>query len=479
MPSRAWALGVAAGALIGGCSLPTAVIGPSVDAFGLDASFDANMSTVDSGDDAAIVGIDSGVDGGIDGGIDAALDPDSGRDAGPDAWTPQCTVPSTRCSAGNTVLDTCVSGNWVTTQTCTLGCMTGGVPHCTTFDPSNVTGATVPGTVDVVVAIDTTIFTDACTGLVGVVGRVVAQDTGGGMVCLFDVGSLTVARTATVTVTGAYPLVIVSQRDVDVSGVLDASSYTTPTTGIARIGAGAGSGGTVGADGTSGGGNTDGGGGGGGLGGNGGNGAGEGSGSGGGSGGGAFTSDLTPLVGGARGGGGSNGGSGGPGGGAIQITSFTIVRISGTVAAAGAGGRGGGMGGGGGGGGSGGEILIEAPTVVLGTSTTVPSVTVAGGGGGGGGCSGVSDGLVGTDGFFGGVGQAPGAVAGCGMHNGGAGGGAATVNGGSSANNGGTNGSGGGGSVGRVLFMTTSGATPAGATNPTGGPIAHMAIVLH
>lgn len=472
---------------LAGCSLPTSVIGGAdgnVDAslqdaqtavdVGVDSSVDADVVMPDTGMDAG------GTDAGNDAGNDAAPTPDTGTDAGPDAWTPECTGSATQCHAGNTAVDTCTGGVWVTGPACALGCLAGGGAHCATFDVVNVGGSTVPGTSTVSVSTAITITTDGCTGLPGVTGRVVTQDAGGSMVCLFDVGSLTVTSTGNIRVTGAYPLVIVSQGDVVVDGVIDASSYSMPLSGSSVIGPGAGTGGNAGANGTAGSSNnTDGGGGGGGFGGNGGNGAAEGSGSGGGMGGAMAASTLIPLLGGANGGGGSNGGMGGSSGGAIQITAFGTLSVDGTIAAAGGGGRGGGEYGGGGGGGSGGAILLQAPTITLGSSTTAPAVTVAGGGGASGGCGTGMPGLFGQDGFYAALGQAAGGVA-CGGSDGGVGGGAATAGGTNAAGGSSSNGSGGGGSVGRVVFMSRSGAVPAGSTNPsTGGALAHPTLMLH
>jgi hypothetical protein len=464
-----------------GCSLPTSVIGTADIGTrdggmpGFDVGIDAPMIDVGPMPDT---GADAGHDAGSDVGMDAPLTPDTGADVGPDAWVPACTGTMTRCGT-STTLDTCNAGSWVTT-TCGLGCLMGGAPHCATFDLLNVAGMSTPGTVDVTVSTDTSIATDPCNMAIGgVMPHLVAQSGGGTMVCLYDFRSLTVASGGALHVTGAYPLAIVAQENVDVMGLIDVSSYTT---GGVRIGSGAGTGGDPGGSGTagSGGSNTDGGGGGGAFGGNGGNGANEGSSSGGGGGGMAVASTLTPLIGGASGGAGSgsSAGAGGAGGGAIQISAYGTIRITGTVAAAGAGGAGGGTVSGGGGGGSGGGILLQAPTVTLGSSATSPSLTVAGGGGGAGGC-GVVAASAGTDGFAAALGTASGAATGCLAHDGGAGGGGGTANGANSTNGGGSpNGSGGGGSIGRIVIMTSSGAVPAGPINPSTG-VAHPMLMIH
>lgn len=450
------ALAVASTSVVG-CSLPRGVTGLGSDVGILDAEH---------------LGADASTDAAVN-------SDDSGLEAGPDVGASECSVPSSRCSSDQGAVETCATGSWVPGPICPLGCLTSGGAHCATFDVDNVATSTVSGGADIVVDAPITIITDGCTGLPGVTGATVAQDGGGPMICLFDVGSFTVTTSGSVVVTGAYPLVIVAQGAVEVSGMIDASSYTN---GTPRIGAGASRSGHVGGDGSTGAG-YDAGGGGGGFGGNGGDGANAAAGSVGGAGGLALPSTLMPLIGGAGGGSGSGGSApnGGAGGGAIQITSFVSVNIAGTLAAAGAGGGGGGDGGraAGGGGGSGGGILVQAPIVTLASSTTAAAVTVAGGGGGGGGCNPV-DGHPGTDGAAAGLGRAPGGVSCAGISDGGAGGGSTSADGTTPGNGGGFNAPGGGGGVGRVVFHTASGALPSGATNPSSGtPISHLPLTLH
>ncbi|HVK76671.1 MAG TPA: hypothetical protein VM734_25275 [Kofleriaceae bacterium] len=101
--------------------------------------------------------------------------------------------------------------------------------------------------------------------------------------------------------------------------------------------------------------------------------------------------DLVPIVGGSGGarGAGDPAGTGigvavgGGGGGAVQITSFTSMTVSGAMSdlyAGGAGGTGSVVELGGGGGGAGGGILLEAPTVTI----SGGKITANGGGGGSG-----------------------------------------------------------------------------------------------
>jgi hypothetical protein len=467
-------------ALTAGCSLPRGVIAPSngVDAHGGADGGGIDGGVADGGIDAAMAIDAMAIDASQDAaGMSDATDVGMGHDA------PSCTEGAMRCHTGNTAIEVCTGGVWATGSMCFLGCMTTPSVHCATYTPANVTSLTNSGP-DVMLTASTTLITDGCVGLGSATGHVVAQSGGAPMVCLIEVNTLSVAAGVTVNVVGAYPLVIVSQGAVHIDGVIDVSSYVNPTAPmITQIGAGAGTGGNAGTNGTAGNGNTDGGGGGGGLGGNGGNGADEGMMSAAGNGGMGVTSTLTPLIGGAHGGNGSGNtvAAGGAGGGAIQISSYTTIAITGTIAAAGAAGHGGDSGGGGCGGGSGGGILLEAASVTLAAHTPPPTLTVAGGGGGAGSCF-PAAGPAGTDGFYAGVSTAAGGVVttGCMQHDGGAGGGGGAANGTASMSNGGTNGSGGGGSAGIIVIRTLANTIPAGTTDPSGGgALIHAMLMVH
>jgi hypothetical protein len=159
---------------------------------------------------------------------------------------------------------------------------------------------------------------------------------------------------------------------------------------------------------------------------------------------------LVPLRGGSGGGGGGLGataGEGGAGGGAIQITSYTRITVIGFpgqfVQGILANGGGGGPGfdtNGGGGGGSGGAILLEAPEVV------VEYVVLAANGGGGGGGGDVTEARAGQLGRF----DSTQAAGGLGPRAGGRGG---ALNGGATIGTGGADGTGGGGGgVGIIRF---------------------------
>jgi hypothetical protein len=162
---------------------------------------------------------------------------------------------------------------------------------------------------------------------------------------------------------------------------------------------------------------------------------------------------LVPLKGGSGGGAGAgaSGGAGGAGGGAIQITSFTRIIMSGLptsfvqgILASGGGGGPGDDTSGGGGGGSGGAILLEAPSLEIGYMV----LTANGGGGGGSGDA--------TEARAGQLGRSDGvqAAGGLGARAGGRGG---ALNGGSTIGAGGEDGTGGGGGgVGIIRFNVPS-----------------------
>jgi hypothetical protein len=164
---------------------------------------------------------------------------------------------------------------------------------------------------------------------------------------------------------------------------------------------------------------------------------------------------LQPLRGGGGGGSGAgdaSGGSGGGGGGAVQITSFTRILLDAPASsmflgifASGAGG-GGALDGGGGGGGAGGAILLEAPEV------TVDAMFVVANGGGGG-----AGGIAGTENLDGdnGLRNGEAAAGGAGDFAGGAGG-TGTAPAGAGVG-GGYNTGGGGGSVGIIRVHAASG----------------------
>ncbi len=246
---------------------------------------------------------------------------------------------------------------------------------------------------------DTGVLTDG-TQTVPVASALVAQTSGGEMVRVVSVTSLTVGATSLATYTlfgfrGSHPVVVVSFGDITVDGALFAGASG------ARAGPGGGNGpvcgngiGTDGdertmTDGTGGAG-----GGGGGYGSKGGKGSNvEGASGGGnpiagGSTGGNVT--LVPLRGGCSGGhGGLLGNPGGGGGGGMQLFAEGTLHVTGLVTARGGGGQppadqgGGGndqaASSGGSGGGSGGALLLEAATIEI-TST---GVIAANGGGGG------------------------------------------------------------------------------------------------
>ncbi len=163
---------------------------------------------------------------------------------------------------------------------------------------------------------------------------------------------------------------------------------------------------------------------------------------------------LEPLVGGSGGAGGGPGViagvRGGSGGGALQITAFGSIAISGVIDAAGGGGGAGGTdpngnnAGAGAGGGAGGGILLEAPSVTL----AATGILVANGGGGGGASNGTASGQPGQPGTRSTT-PATGGASGNGNGDGGAGAAlAAPATPGENVVDG--NGGGGGGGVGRI-----------------------------
>ena len=356
---------------------------------------------------------------------------------------------------------------------CPLGC-DGSQPKCVDVDPSNGvaehldrarTDAAAP---ELVLGAGSSI--DTTTGMVfngGVSVDVPSTDVGAHRV--FIVRSL--AITGATTVTGADGLIIVSDGDVAITALLDVSAnqrVNGPGGGAgacdgldsqAASGTGGGAGGAGNGDPGAGGGS-----------GNGGSNAGGGGGP-------ALTDlDLDALRGGCEGGQATQGGSactsfGGGGGGALQITSRTIITVSGAgvIDASGGGGepptidnvtcfntsiRGGG------GGGSGGNVLLEAPQVVLDGAGVILSTK------GGGGSAGGIGGAV-YDGEDGGTSATPaaGGVNGVGTNaNGGQGGTETLAPGAGVDGDSNENGGGGGGAVGRARFNTS-----AGTINPING----------
>jgi hypothetical protein len=164
---------------------------------------------------------------------------------------------------------------------------------------------------------------------------------------------------------------------------------------------------------------------------------------------------LQPLLGGSGGGAGAGdgtGGSGGGGGGAVQITSFTRIRLDAPASAqilgifANGAGGGGATDGGGGGGGAGGAILLEAPEI-----TADAMFVIAHGGAGGAG------GMAGEDNAAGDSGLRNGSVAegGAGDFDGGDGGTGTASPG--AGEGGGYNTGGGGGSAGIIRVHVTPG----------------------
>jgi len=479
-------------------TLALAVGACSVDRTGL-AELDGGSGPTDASSpmDAlrdVVVGIDSGRldSGGIDAARrDGALDDAGPGDAGPSDAGPNdagsadagsrdggCTFSSPRCVGGS--LERCVAGAPVTAA-CPLGCAT--ADRCWEPLPSNVPETTVDPSAPPM-TLGTDVDTDACA-----LGTVVAQ-TSAPQLCVLVTGSFTVAASATVTVRGARPLVVIASGAIRIQGTLDASAV-----GV-MAGPGGGGGGTRASP--DGGGlrpgarglsstvnNADGGGGGGGLCGAGGAG-GTGQSTSGGAGGTALTGwDLSPLQGGSGGGWarGTTGppdtsADGGAGGGAIQLFSTVSIDVGGRILVGGGGGRGGLRHpnpsvnyGAGAGGGSGGAVLLEAPTVRFGGSATIS----ASGGGGGGGADDLGDAGPGQDGrdatgrAFGGASGGPrfgstGGQGGADASHGGLPGGSNTMTY--------ANGAGGGGGVGCIVVRNATGTLPSGTTSfsPRTGP---------
>lgn len=397
-------------------------------------------------------------------------------DVGP-VDSPECGPADESCSGG--VAIRCAGGRLVM-ESCALGCSTTAPTRCAALIPSNIAPAAFdPAAPDTALAMSAAFDTSSCAGAPIGVSRLASQ-VGGGQVCLVTVGRLEIMAGVTLTVRGAFPLVIAASDEVIIAGTIDLSArahlpgpggqpgFVDSGTSIAstagRLGSTAGS--------------QNGGGGGGALcGGGGPGGPAAAGGAAGGSGGVAVDPSMyfaSPLTGGSQGaigiGPGVPGrrGSSGGGGGAIQISSLVRIRILGVIDASGGAGTGGGASptsdsGAGGGGGAGGATLLEAPEVAFeGTGM----VRVAGGGGGGGANEPTPAGSPGTDGF-GVAGRPPGGAPTTTGGSGGGGAGGTDVAGGAGGMGVGPqgNGGGGGGGAGCIVIHTASGDLPVGAGN--------------
>lgn len=273
---------------------------------------------------------------------------------------PDCPVERCGCSPGATTctgdqLTTCDAGGTSETSTaCALGCSTDGT-RCLSFEPSNGLGPALTAATNepaITIPDGATINTD--TGEVKTSAGIaipinsLAVAQGSGTIRALIGGSFSIGD---VVVFGNNPLAIVSDGEIQLSGVFDASANASSSgPGGQSSGPCAGRSSTYGG---SGGGNaTDGG-------------------TSGQSGsvitnpylpGGAAQIGFEPLVGGCVGGQlTSNGavvGDGGGGGGAVQFVSLTAITVSGSVDIGGGGG-----GYDGGAGGAGGNAILEAPRV--------------------------------------------------------------------------------------------------------------------
>lgn len=377
---------------------------------------------------------------------------------------------------------------------CVLGCSMMGGAHCVMLTPSNGVAPTTAQALAMPIVIDGTTTFNVDTGRItgdysrlagpGVINGIGYEQRNFGAASLgvFSFYSLDVAATSKIQFAGTRSAVFVVARTVTVAGEVDLSGctagacagpgggdgtvYTARGQGCgggnggatdnntADSGGGGGAGGSNGADG----GNDD----------------EDGTLYPGGIGGAACVPEtLEPLIGGSGGAGGGPGvllGSrGGSGGGALQITAFDSIAITGVIDAGGGGGGGGpadpsGLdAGAGGGGGAGGGILLEAPSIVI------DGILVANGGGGGGGGGGTAAGSPGQQGTRSATPAAGGQRA-TQNGNGGAGGAAnaAAVAGESVID---ANAGGGGGGAGRIRIragsLTLTGTTSPAATTAT------------
>jgi hypothetical protein len=370
---------------------------------------------------------------------------------------PACTGPAMRC-VGSDMLQICTGPGPGSIMTCSWGCIGPDPGRCGVLVPtggavtgSDFTGTAMPGSLGGVV-VDTdggTIGGSAWPGFHSASG-----------VGIFPFDSLMI--TGRVTFTGMNAVAFVANRDVAISGLVDARGPCgsndgpgqTPGPGGFAGGAATSSGNGMGGGASSGG--DAGGGGGGGYGGSGGVG-GKNNGTGG-AGGIAWGSATVPmLVGGAGGAGGNapSSGAGGGGGGAIQILSNTQIQIA-SGGSINVGGCAGDVASGahpGGGGGAGGAIVLEAPLVAI------LGALAANGGGGAGGDNGASPGAAGQLGPA----LAQGGAGNAGNENGGSGAAGTTFVGGNAAN-GGAHCGGGGGGVGWIRINTRAGSAMLGSS---------------
>jgi len=345
-----------------------------------------------------------------DAALDAALEPDAWvdpidawaqPDTGPDA--PRCTP---RCEDASTLI--ACSGDVESSETCKLGC--GGTPaHCFEVNPSNVaTSLFDEASSELSITGNTTI--DTGRDREGFpMGLVLTQSDGSPVAVLLHT---TVTISATLTVVGQRPLILIARDGITITGAIDVSAMGA-TPGPRGLAGGTGAGGSASGPGAGSGGShsgsyADGGGGGGGLCGTGGTG-GTGSGARGGRGGGMtdVVADPQALRGGGGGGAGNGDyvGAGGAGGGALQISTRGTLTVTGRILARGSAGQAGGTGGGndgsGGGGGAGGWVLLEGSAVNV--SGGIDAMGGAGGGGGrGGGGGSAGGGATGSNGGNGG-----------------------------------------------------------------------------
>jgi len=372
-----------------------------------------------------------------------------------------------------------VDGTSTSVTTCGLGCSDTPDTHCLVMVPSNLEDGSyfcMPGLVEPVLSTGVSrVYFDTDTGEIteydasytliatlraagegmvsGINFDVVPQETGYPALGVFSLEAFTLPEGIDLRFRGAGVPVIIACTDVLIEGIVTVAARRShdgelspgPGGFAAAAGPGAGVSGTNSSTGRSGGG------GGGAFGGYGGRG---GITTYGGSGGSPYGNDeLVPLVGGSGGGNGTdndpNYGMGGPGGGALQISALgsIVLDLRGIIEAGGLGGTGGDGNGSGGGAGSGGGILLEAPTITVGSGAFV-----AANGGGGGSSGDYNTGALGLDGQTGradNTAAAGGAVLGPDACAGGAGNDDEDMNGVNAACSV-ANGGGGGGSAGRI-----------------------------
>lgn len=341
-----------------------------------------------------------------------AMSPDvPGPDAMPATDAPGDT-PCTQECLSETSLRECTDGERIVE--CPLGCVTAEA-RCSALVPSN--GAGIEHLQGVTAALSVSegaqVIIDTMAGSITIAGETVRipgvgvnsgigfQYTDDGQ-SVFAVQGFTMGAGSSLRAQGDLPLLILSAGDIEIAGIIDVSAgcdldpsaktcggpgggrgadYENPATGCGIGGKGGFASPPVSIGGGGGGGSGQ---------------AGAGGGDGGfgafgGGGGEACAPSLVPLRGGSGGGetGTDSGGAGGGGGGAVQITSYTAIRLvsPAIIDAGGSGGSVGIEGYGGGGGGGGGGILLEAPILSI-----DGAVLAANGGGGGGGAASGEDG---------------------------------------------------------------------------------------